>query len=83
MNPAFSAARPEVLRKLAEASQHGAWDDGRTILRAGEKQKYVYVVGDGGFELFRRPRGEKTHVLLGHIAPPRFFGDATLFGSGI
>jgi CRP-like cAMP-binding protein len=72
-----------VLLRVARSAEPGAWDHGRSIVRAGQKQRFVYVVEEGGFELFRQPRGEKSHVLLGHIEPPRFFGDATLFGSGI
>jgi CRP-like cAMP-binding protein len=81
-NPAFAAADEATLQAVARDAEPGAWDDGRTILRAGEAQRFVYVVGDGGFELYRKPAGDAEQVLLGHIAPPRLFGDATLFGSG-
>jgi CRP-like cAMP-binding protein len=83
LNPAFRAASSATLRALSRRAELGAWDDGRTILRAGERQRFLYVVGDGGFELYRKPRGDAEHVLLGHIEPPRLFGDATLFGSGV
>ena len=74
--PVFSALPPEVLERLLASGDERAFEDGETIVQAGEPGRELFVVLEG------RARVERNGIVLTELGAEELFGEVAVLDGG-